>query len=226
MSNGRTRMVELLRGAILAGEWVPGQRLQPKALSERFDTSTTVVREALTLLAGDGLLRSIPNRGFFVPELWLRELRDITELRCVTEELGATLAVERGGLEWESQLMAAHHRLARVPRRLPRDPDRINPDWASAHREFHRLLLSACDCEPIVRLASNLADSTELYRRWAAASPAAGRRGVEEEHARILDAALAHDGPLLGSRLRSHYQATMDVVLAAGLMERVRHTRA
>lgn len=220
MSNGRTRVIDQIRDAILAGEWSPGDRLQPMALAKRFATSTTVVREALAILAGDGLVLTRPNHGFFIPELDMREFQDSTELRCVTEALAARLATERGDLEWESELTAAHHTLARTPRRNQGDPSRISPEWAAAHREFHHKLLSACACAPILQLASNLADSADLYRRWAAPSTAASGRDVEAEHAGLLEAALAHDGEELAKRLRAHYEATLNVVLKAGFAPR------
>ncbi|MFC5502519.1 GntR family transcriptional regulator [Lysinimonas soli] len=219
MANDRTRMLSEVRRAILDGDWQPGDRLQPMQLAERFATSTTVVREALALLVGDGLVLARPNRGFFVPELRLRDLEDITELRCVSEALAATLATERGDIAWESDLTAAHHRLSKTPRRLSDDPARINPEWSSAHREFHRVLISACGSDAILRLAANLADSTELYRRWAAPSTAAVSRDVEAEHEALLRAALARDGQLLGALLRSHYESTVRVVLEAGLVD-------
>jgi DNA-binding GntR family transcriptional regulator len=210
--------VDEIRGAVLGGSWRPGERLAPVALAERFGTSSTVVREALTRLAGDGLLTWERNRGFFVPELDPRGLRDITELRCVTEELAARLAVERGDLQWESELIAAHHQLSRTPRRAQDDPEHITGSWGLAHRFFHRKLLEACSSLPMLRLADNLADSTELFRRWAAPSVAAGERSVEQEHRDILEAALARDAVQLGKLLRQHYETTMHVVLEAGLL--------
>lgn len=209
--------LESVRAAILAGDWAPGEKLSPGVLAEQCGTSNTVIREALTRLVGDGLVTSERNRGFFVRELRLRELQDLTELRCTTEALAARLAVERGDLRWESELIAAHHQLSRTPRRRPEDPSRINADWDAEHRRFHALLIAPCDCAPMVRLAENLADSTALYRRWAAASAAASRRDVEAEHRQLLEAALARDADTLGALLRSHYEATVAVVLEAGL---------
>lgn len=211
------RTIDELRCAILAGEWEPGEKLPPAALAERFRTSTTVVREALTRLSGADLVVAKPNRGFFVRDLTLRELSDITELRCTTEALALRLSLERGDVQWESDVIATHHQLVRTPRRRRDDPTHISEDWASAHRRFHLALLGACDCEPMIRLASNLADSTELYRRWAAPSAAATVRNVEEEHRLILEAVLARDCDRAAELLRSHYEATVQVVLQSGL---------
>lgn len=218
MAKASTQSVEGIRQTILEGHWAPGDRLQPTVLAEKFGTSTTVIRESLTRLAGEHLVVIKTNRGFFVPELDLQELDDITELRCVTEALAATLAVERGDVGWESELIAAHHKLSRTPRRLPDDPTTLNPQWSAAHREFHQTLLAPCNCEPMTQLSANLANFTELYRRWAAPSPAATRRNVEKEHQQILDAALARDADKLTDLLRQHYEQTVQVVMDSGLI--------
>ena len=219
MAKASTLSVEGIRRTILQGTWSPGERLQPTTLAVQFATSTTVIRESLTRLAGEGLVLIRPNRGFFVAELNLRELADITELRCVTEALASRLSVERGDLAWESELIAAHHTLTQTPRRRSDDPDQVNEEWSKAHREFHLKLLEASQCPPMVRLSSNLADSTELYRRWAAPSSAAGGRDVENEHKMLLEAALSRDAKTLAKLLRKHYEATVQVVIDAGLVE-------
>lgn len=219
MAKASTQSVEGIRQTILEGKWAPGDRLQPTVLAEKFGTSTTVIRESLTRLAGEHLVVIKTNRGFFVPELDLQELDDITELRCVTEGLAARLAVQRGDVNWESELIAAHHKLSRTPRRLPEDETTLNPLWSQAHREFHRMLLAPCNCEPMTQLSMDLANFTELYRRWAAPSAAASKRDVETEHQLILEAALDRDAEKLTSLLRQHYEATVQVVMDAGLAE-------
>jgi len=212
------RIIDEVRRAILGGDWKPGEKLQPAALAVRFGTSTTVVREALTRLAGDGLVTTVRNRGFFVPKLDLRELSDITELRCVSEALAARLSLERGDLQWESELIATHHQLSRAPRRDAAAPQHITDEWTAAHQAFHAKILEAAASPAMTRLAANLAHSTELYRRWAAPSAAAAVRDVEQEHRGILEAALARDADRLAALLRAHYEATVQVVLEAGLV--------
>ena len=172
-----------------------------------------MVREALTHLAGEGLLSIQPNRGFFIPDLTVDELTWITELRCHTEELAVSLALQRGDLAWESDLMAAHHRLARTPMRTESGAG-LTLDWLDAHREFHATLIQACGVEKICEIAASLNDSTMLYRRWAAEPKALSTtRDVEREHQEILEAALARDVTLTSSLLRSHYEATLEHIV-------------
>lgn len=211
-------VIERIRHAILDGAWPPGQRLAPAALSERFATSTTVVREALTRLVGENLLEARTNRGFFVPELNLREFEDLTELRCVTETLALKLSLQRGDLQWETNLLAAHHRMIKTPRRLP-NSTAISEDWRLAHWAFHHALLSGCGCEPMLKIAASLAQATDLYRIWAAPARAASKRNVEQEHQDLLEAALARDVDLASRLLRKHFENTARIVHTAGLPE-------
>lgn len=216
--NTGSRITESIRDAVLAGKWVPNTKLKPATLALEFGVSTTIIRETLTRLAGEGLLAVKPNRGFFIENLTLRELRDITDLRCVSEAFAIQLSLERGDLQWEAELAAAHHRLARTPRRSEEDPTHINPEWEKAHRAFHQQIIAGCECDPMMTLAANLATKTELYRKWAAPAPSASTRDVEEEHLKLLEAALARNAALTAELLTEHYNRTVEVVLGAGLV--------
>jgi DNA-binding GntR family transcriptional regulator len=211
------RIHERIRHDILAGTWLPGDKLQPSLLAEQYETSTTVVREALTRLVGEKLVIVEQNRGFFVQRLSLHELTDLTEVRCMAEGLALTLAIERGSIEWESDVTAAHHRLIRTTRRDESDPHHISDEWARAHRDFHAKLIEACGVPVLLDLARQLSDSTELYRRWSAPSPSATSRDAEQEHLDIMNATLARDAALATRLLREHYERTLHVVLEFGL---------
>lgn len=217
-NNTGVRVTGLVRSAILSGAWQPGTKLPPVALASQFEVSTTIIRETLTRLTGEGLVVVRPNRGFFVRDLSLRELSDITELRCASEAIAVRLSLTRGDLQWESDLIAAHHQLVRTPRRASDDPSHISEDWAKAHFAFHQALIGACDCEPMITLSANLATKTELYRRWAAPARVAMNRDVEQEHRDILEAALERDIPRTTRLLISHYEKTVQVVLESGLV--------
>ncbi|ASN53677.1 GntR family transcriptional regulator [Sinomonas sp. R1AF57] len=207
---------DALRRDILAGRWNPGAKLQLIALSQHYETSSTVVREALTRLVGDRLVQLRPNRGFFVPELSLAELEDITEMRCVNEELAARLAIERGTLDWESELIAAHHTLERTQSRDPSDPDVHTEAWNDAHQAFHAKLIEACGVPVLIDLTCVLSDLSQLYGRWAGVATRYANRDVEQEHRDILAAALARDPRLTAALLRAHYQTTMSAIRSAG----------
>lgn len=212
---------ERVRTDILRGEWTPGERLSPSDLAARYGASTTVVREALTRLAGQNFVTLVPNHGFFVPRLRLAELDDMTLLRCHLESLALRLSIERGDLTWESELIAAHHRLAGTPRRLADSPGHTSEAWSAVHRVFHTKLIEACGIPSLLVMCAGLFDATELYRRWSAPLPAGSSRDVEAEHAGILEAVLARDVELAVQRLCAHYRTTTEMLLHAGLADAV-----
>jgi DNA-binding GntR family transcriptional regulator len=95
---------DALREAILAGEYLPGERLVEAQLSERFEASRFNVRIALQDLAGEGLVEIQRNRGAQVRKVSLDEAIEITEVRMVLEGLVAARAAERATAEQSTEL--------------------------------------------------------------------------------------------------------------------------
>ncbi|HVW42882.1 MAG TPA: GntR family transcriptional regulator [Amycolatopsis sp.] len=201
-----------IRMSIFNGSLRPGDRLQPAQLSQQYDASTTVVREALAQLAGERLVTSKVGQGYFIPTIEREELRDITTVRCQVESLAVRMSMERGGVEWESALLAAHHRLARTPRRTEDNPDHPSQEWATVHRAFHAQLVGACRVPTLLDVCEQLFSATELYRVWAGAV-GGSKRDVEAEHAAILHAALAGDPDRTVDLLTAHYTATATQII-------------
>jgi DNA-binding GntR family transcriptional regulator len=206
-----------MRDDILNGRWATGDKLQLTALSKHYQTSSTVIREALTRLVGDRLVLLKPNRGFFVPTLSLAELKDINELRTRSEEFGIGLAIERGDLSWESELIAAHHTLERTPYRDTTNDAQLTEAWNRAHQAFHAKLLEACGVPVLIDLCSTLSDLSQLYGRWAANATRFTGRDVAKEHREILAAALERDAKTASRLIREHYQITLDSILKSGI---------
>lgn len=209
----RSQVIDAIRADVLDGVWPPGSRVSPGELADRYAISTTVIREALTRLAGENFLISEPNRGFFVPALTDGGLHDITDVRSLIEGRAIELAIERGGARWEGELVAAHHLLARTPRRTESDPSHTSPEWLAAHRAFHEKLIEACGVPSLCSFSRQLTNATELFRRWSAPDVNARARDVEKEHRDILEAVLARDATAAVALLRAHFERTSDIVL-------------
>src|SRR5450432_3058492 len=119
------RVYDHLRGDILAGRHQPGQRLRYAELCDRYQTSTGVLREAMLRLSEQGLVKGEPQQGFQVVDLTVEDLQDLSEARVALETLALRYAMAEGDIDWESRLIAAHHRLSRTPLQDPDDPDRL-----------------------------------------------------------------------------------------------------
>ena len=89
------RARDVLRDAILRGEYLPGERLVEAQLIERLDASRFNVRTALQDLAAEGLVEMQRNRGAHVRKVSMLEAVEITEVRMVVEGLVAARAAER-----------------------------------------------------------------------------------------------------------------------------------
>ncbi|OZM75790.1 GntR family transcriptional regulator [Pseudonocardia sp. MH-G8] len=206
------RVYAELRGDILAGRVRPASRLRFAELSARYGASMGVVREALTRLTAEGLVESEPQYGFRVMPVSIVDLQHLTAARCAIETLVLRQAVEHGGVEWESQVLAAHHRLERTHQMAAEDPDRITEEWAAAHAAFHLALLSGCPNPRLRAVAASLRDSAELYRRWSVPMGHTPR-DISGEHRAMLDAVLSHDADAAVDVLTAHIQHTSDILL-------------
>jgi DNA-binding GntR family transcriptional regulator len=83
-----------LKQLVYSGEFQPGERLNEAALALRMGTSRGPIREALKVLAGQGLVTAVPNKGVFVRQLSLRELLEVYELRALVFGYAADRACE------------------------------------------------------------------------------------------------------------------------------------
>jgi DNA-binding GntR family transcriptional regulator len=77
--------VEQIRSLILSGEFLPGQALRQSALAERLGTSRIPVREALTMLQTEGIVKYTPHVGHTVARLTTQQLAEIYTMRKMIE---------------------------------------------------------------------------------------------------------------------------------------------
>jgi DNA-binding GntR family transcriptional regulator len=205
---------EQLRSAVLAGRYAPGQRLRPVELAAAYGVGAGVVREALTRLAEQTLLVAEPNRGYRVRTIDDDQVRELVELRRVTECAALRLSVERGDLGWEERVLAAHRALVDVHDGADVD------EMALAHKDFHLALVSGCVNARLVGVCSDLFEESELYRRWAGAAQVGARDRVGASHDRagehlaLRNAALTRDADGLVALHEAHLRRTADLALA------------
>ncbi len=199
-----------LRRAIMRGEFAPGAALKPQDLAKRMDVSLAVVREALVRVVGDGLADRLPNRGFAVPAFTDRRWQEIAEARRTIEPMLLRMSIERGDLDWETRVRAAHHRLARTPAYVPGEGEYYSEAWSEAHRLFHRALIEGCGNPVLLETFDRLWTASELARRWSARRTP--DRDGADEHRRLEEAALARDADTAAETLSRHLSLT-----AAGL---------
>ncbi|HVJ44283.1 MAG TPA: FCD domain-containing protein [Dongiaceae bacterium] len=205
---------EGLRADLLACRILPGSRLKIQELCNRFEVSLGAVREALSRLTSEGLVVAEPQRGFRAAPISLAELQDLTMVRIEVESLCLRRAIAVGTVDWEAHLVAAFHRLSRMPERVTSDPMRADDEWADAHAAFHTALVAGGDSPWLLRLHAQLYDQSERYRRLSIPLSTT-ERNVGAEHQAIIDAALARDADAAVALLAHHLGATSDILVSA-----------
>jgi DNA-binding GntR family transcriptional regulator len=205
---------EGLRADLLACRILPGKKLKIQELCTRFSVSLGAIREALSRLTSEGLVVAEPQRGFRAAPISASDLVDLTMVRIEIDSLCLKRAIAAGGVDWESRLVAAAHRLARTPERAPDDPARSNEDWVEAHAAFHLALVDGCDSLWLLHLHTLLYAQSERYRRLSVPFASSGRN-VNDEHQAIVTATLARDSRAAVRLLAMHMDVTTHILLSA-----------
>lgn len=205
-------MLEQLRQAIVAGDFLPGQALRQDALAKRFGVSRVPLREALSTLEGEGQVVYEPHRGYKVARLSMDDLLEVYRIRELLEAEAARLATERAG----DGVVEEMRRAAAEVNAASDAGDLLT--MTEANRRFHFILVQAAQMPRLERLLQVLWDATDTYRFVYYGSPA-NRAVVREEHELIIDAFARRDHESLIAMLdlhRQHAIASLRTVLEAG----------
>jgi len=182
----REHAYELIRKDIIKLEFEPGEALIETQLAQRYSTSKTPVREALTSLQRDNLVNYKPNKGFTVAPISIRDIREIFDARVILECALFRLAVPNisdGDIgRLEASLEVTYD---------PSDPKTIEP-YMEANREFHMTIARAAGNQRLCGYYENLFGEAQrllytdvkyhnIVTTW------------QKSHERILDALKRHD---------------------------------
>ncbi len=181
------QVAEALRRAILTGRYTPGQRLVEDRLSAEFSVSRIPVREALRILAAEGLVVPLPRRGVRVAELSREFGFDLVEVRATLEGLNARLAARRHDPEVIAKLEDV------LARGMKAAKSGSVVELARLNAEYHDLLAAAGKNRVLQDVMRPLRERTDLvFRRNTP------ERAVEDwrEHASILSAVVSGDEEL------------------------------
>ncbi|KAA0012050.1 FCD domain-containing protein [Billgrantia pellis] len=201
-----SRIYDILRQDLVNGRFEAGEKVAISALRERYDVGLSPLREALNRLAAYGLLIQENQRGFRVPRLERRELEDVASLRRELEGMALERAILLGDAEWESELLAAAHRLKRA------DMAGRGEEWERLHVRFHRTLVAPCGSIWLLRFIEQLHDQFDRYRRLAPEAPEV-RRVLDAQHDELVRLALERDGGAARQLMDDHIHRSYEVAL-------------
>lgn len=203
-----------LRRDVLTGNFDAGAKLKLEDLQTAYGFSSSPLREALSRLAQEGLIRADERRGFRVAPISAEDLADITRMRVMLDIGALRESIEHGDDVWEARVVAAYHRLEKTEARLGDAPVVLDDHWTELHTAFHMALISACPSERMRAWGASLFDQAERYRRYSARFRKTARR-KSNEHRKIMDATLRRDADTACALLEEHILSTQRNVLAA-----------
>lgn len=210
-----------IRDMILSGALAPGGELVEVDLSAALGVSRTPVREALKLLAVEGMVELRPNRSARVPDLQPEAIMQLFEAIAGIERIAAELAAAR-----ITDAELAHLRILQDEMEGYHRATDLAPYFAINQR-IHRLIVGASRNKPLQEAHESLYGRAELVRRRALRTPERWDESVSE-HRAIFHALEARDSASAGILLSEHVSRTGTVVLrnvaAAGRSAEVAHT--
>jgi DNA-binding GntR family transcriptional regulator len=175
-SSTTDRVAAALREMLFAGDLSPGEPLREVTLADSFQVARSTVREALQLLAADGLVTRYPNRGVVVTELTERDIAEIFEARLVLESAGVRAGASGADLAPVTKALSTYGAAVR-------DDDPVRQ--THAHLEFHTSLVALLGNTRLVAQADALTGDLRL----ALASVQRARRNARAQvadHRRLL----------------------------------------
>ena len=195
---------ELIREQITTLRLAPGSLLNEQQLAQNLDMGLMPVREALKLLAHEGLIEITPRHGLYVADVNLPDLEQLSEMRLALESLSARLAAQRATPDDLAVLEALRQEQAHTP---AEDSQRL----FDVDHKFHQAVAQAAGNK---YLAETLERFFGLSQRlWYLVLPHLGfLPSAVKEHLELVEAIKARDAERAESIMRNHVQSFYDQV--------------
>ena len=211
ISNGETtlhegvasKLRELIFDGVLEGE----SRIPEKVLCERFGISRTPLREALKVLAREGLICLLPNRGARVNKITPQDIDEVFPVMGALEAVAGEAACQKISEEGIAEIRAFHYQMALHHTRGER------LEYFQLNQLIHEKILGAAENPTLTQVYKGL--SARIRRaRYIANIPQHRWDQAMHEHEIILEVLTARYGKKLGDLLKMHLLNKSEVVKA------------
>lgn len=209
------RAYERIRADIVFGRLAPGARLRLDQLAGAYGASVSTLREILSRLSSEGLVIAEGQRGFRVAPVSPAGFEDVAAMRLLLETYALPLSFVAGDLEWESRVVAAHHKLAFMERRMLSGDQEGMKLWKRYDREFHQTLIEACGSQTLLDLYGGVFDQ---YLRYQMVAIVFRGEIAAEEHRALLDCALTRNAERACTVLTQHVNGCVAYTLESGAL--------
>jgi DNA-binding GntR family transcriptional regulator len=200
-----------VRTDIVLGRLAPGQKLTLDRMRDTYGTAVSTLRELLNRLASEGLILAEGSRGFEVASISPTNLREIADMRLLLECHALRLSFESGDIEWEGHVVAAHHKLASMEKRMATGERAQEEVWRRYDREFHQALISACGSRVLLDTHAAVYDK---YLRYLTIAAVFRGDAAANEHRALLTFALDRDWRCAQATVVTHIQDCVAQMLA------------
>lgn len=191
------QVAERLRTRIYAHELAPGGWIDEQALALEYGISRTPLREALKVLAAEGLVVLKPRRGCYVTQLSEQDIDEVFPVMALLEGRVAELAARRATSADFSRLAAIHEELEKHA--AANNADR----FFEANQRFHTALQEIAGNHYLAQLIDDARKVIKLTRRDSLRLEGRLKQSLEE-HRDILEALRAKDAALARQRMHDH----------------------
>jgi DNA-binding GntR family transcriptional regulator len=201
-------VVERLRELIMEGDLEPGARVNENELCERFGISRTPLREAIKILATEGLLELLPNRGARVSRISETEIEEMVEVVAGLEATAGDLACRLITAE-EIDLIEVKHRSM-----MEAYSRRDESTYFTLNREIHDAIMHAARNATLANIYNHISGRIQRARYSAHKTPEQWQRAVDE-HERMIVLLRARESESLSRLMREHIRGKKPIIAAA-----------
>ena len=191
-------VAERLRQQIFDRELEPGSWIDELKLCADYGISRTPLREALKVLAVEGLVTMKVRRGAYVTEMSRDDVAQVYHLLALLESDAAASVAARASASQREQLAQLHHKLE--------SQARARDAFFATNEQFHMLLLQIAGNRWATQIAGDLRKVMKLNRHHSLFKQ--GRLGESlAEHRALMKAIEAHDAAGAARLMKQHFQA-------------------
>ena len=208
-------IADQLREQIAQGAFRPGQQIHESVLAGQLSTSRGPVREALHRLAQEGILVSLRNRGVFVPELSIDDIKEIYAVREAVESASAKILLAAGPEQISLTCQSLKETLTDMAQQVALS------DWPAITRldmQFHTSFVKATGNSRLIRIYNTLvAESRMCILNLEVSYPRVD--ALVQEHQNILDSLQAGDSEGLQRAISRHMHKAVEDLTATTQQE-------